>query len=252
MRDDHLYLATPPAGCRVDPVQRLRRETAHPDGLSASATEGTGAGTSLVGGAIRIGSPILFPECESIRTTVPSSLCVTKTESAVAVSPLGFAPTLIGLPTGRSERGSSRTTLPPSWSANQTLPPVTTIPIGTAHVSPFDRVRRRVDPQHFPGVGGRHPEVAVAGGQRQRAAGREWKGGRDWLERPRVDPQQRPGPCFEGPQVAAPEDGLIDGRVEPATGPARRRSANREQPARRARTWCWTEAISRSPPTRDR
>ena len=58
----------------------------------ASATEGTGAGTSLVGGAIRIGSPILFPERASIRTTVPSSWSVTKTESAVAVSPLGFAP----------------------------------------------------------------------------------------------------------------------------------------------------------------
>ena len=182
----------------------------------ASATEGTARLWSA--GAIRIGSPILFPECKSIRTTVPSSLSETNTESAVAISPLGLAPTRIGWPTVGGARiepdDLCRVVVgEPDASAGDD-----DSDRDAAHVSPFDRVRRRVDPQHFPGVGGRHPEVAVAGGQRQRAAGREWKGGRDWLERPRVDPQQRPGPCFEGPQVAAPEDGLIDGRVEPATG----------------------------------
>ena len=94
----------------------------------AGATEGAGA--SLAGRAMRIGSPTFFPECTSIRVTVPSSWSVTNSEPAAAASQLGFVPTRIGSPTGRSERGSSRTTLPPSWSANQTLPPVTTIPIG--------------------------------------------------------------------------------------------------------------------------
>ena len=182
----------------------------------AGATEGAGA--SLAGRAMRIGSPTFFPECTSIRVTVPSSWSVTNSEPAATTSQLGFVPTRIGSPTGRSERGSSRTTLPsslvgePDASAGDDDPDRE-----PADVHPLDRARRRVDPQHLPGVGGRHPEVAATGGQRQGAAGRESKRSRGRRERPRVEPQQRPGSFLERPQLVAADDDLVDRPVEPVT-----------------------------------
>ena len=162
----------------------------------------TAADASFAGGATRIGGRAAVPERRSILVTVPRAGSATKRYRPALASHPGLPPTSNG-PPDRSKRPRVEPT------------DLAAVTIGEPHVpardgdsdreasdmDTADRLRRRVDPQHLPGIGLARPDVAAGGCESRRLSLRQPDRGRSRRERERIEAQERRRPDLQRPQI---------------------------------------------------